>query len=100
MDTEQVVIVLIFPTALAFAGIVAWMCYVSYTRITKVSAFRERLLRLVTDAARRDILADPTNVEYTWRFNALGSVPFRLMCDKWWRPLTIEEWWDDDSFTK
>lgn len=71
-------------------GIIAMMA-----RNYAVFNYRRRLLRLVSDASRDDII---NGRAYYWRYDTFGTVEYDQMMLKPWRPLN--SFYPDMSFTR
>ncbi len=69
-------------------------CLVMMLRNTAVFNYRTRLLRLVSDASRDDII---NGRAYYWRYDTFGTVEYDQMVLKPWRPLS--SFYPDMRFT-
>jgi hypothetical protein len=72
-------------------------CMFMMRRTTKVYEFRRGVIDTVYELSGGDV---HKNKEWRWRWDAFETVDFGEMVNKFWRPLTPEEWWKDTSFLK
>lgn len=91
MTVGSIILLALFLAVLAFAVYLL-------IRNERVYAFRKRLLNEVSAAAEHDIKnGKPWGWE--WRYDRLGDVTYNEMMMSF-KPLTIEQWYGDDSFTR
>ena len=74
-------------------GLIA--CAVLAVRNQRVYKFRISLIDQIGEAGREDINAG--EFANDWRWDEFDSVDYNTMVVKFWKPLTIEEWYGNDN---
>lgn len=92
----EIVLYSLLYTIMGASIVCILLCGYLFYRNQRVYAFQLKVLDLVSEASRSDI--NSGNFRYGWRYTVLNQPTYDSMVMQFWRPLTIDEWWDSDDF--